>query len=59
MTPEERAAFLQLESKPEPTKTEGDRGGVYLEPGTEDEWEEYHKNEDLGWRNFINKIKNL
>jgi hypothetical protein len=30
-----------------------------MEYGTEDEFEEYHKEEELGWKGFINKIKNL
>ena len=55
MTPEERAVFLKQETQPKPV----DGKGVYLEPGTEDEFEEYHRNEEMGWKAFINKIKNL
>lgn len=37
----------------------GDGKAVFLEDGTEDEFQEYVQNEERGWGSFINKIKNL
>jgi hypothetical protein len=38
---------------------EGDGKAVFMEFGTEDEFEEYRHNEDLGWGGFIKKVFNL
>lgn len=33
--------------------------GMFLDEGTEEDWEEYDKKENKGWGGFINKVFNL
>jgi len=42
----------------QPAPVEGDGRAAFFEDGTEDEYEDFVKNEDLGWRGFIKKVFN-
>jgi len=37
----------------------GDGRAAFFEDGSEEEYEEFVKMEDQGWKGFIKKIKNL
>ena len=50
-----RAIADRLEAKQEPTKGSGN--AVFLPDMTEEEYQQYIHDEELGWRGFLNKVR--
>ena len=52
-------ARAELDVMPIPQPKESKPNGAFFEYGSDEEREEYVKMEEVGWKGFINKIKNL